>query len=118
MRIPAEHFLKLRAIGAPAVVVYLAVQGIFRGFKDTKTPILSLGKDLVYCLKLHWKIISFVMLLSISISLTDVELLSTGLGNFSAVFFFPLLMYYFHLGVTGAAISTVLSQYVTQSITV
>lgn len=77
MRIPAEHFLKLRAFGAPAVVMYLAVQGIFRGFKDTKTPILSLG-----------------------------------LGNFSAVFFFPLLMYYFHLGVTGAAISTVLSQYI------
>ncbi|KAF8011385.1 hypothetical protein BT93_J1865 [Corymbia citriodora subsp. variegata] len=77
MRIPAEHFLKLRAIGAPAVVVYLAVQGIFRGFKDTKTPVLSLG-----------------------------------LGNFSAVFFFPLLMYYFRFGVTGAAISTVLSQYI------
>lgn len=53
MRVPAEHFLKLRAIGAPAVVVYLAVQGIFRGFKDTKTPILSLGKDLVYRLKLN-----------------------------------------------------------------
>ncbi|CAK7355581.1 unnamed protein product [Dovyalis caffra] len=40
MRIPAERFLKLRAIGAPAVVVYLAIQGIFRGFKDTKTPLL------------------------------------------------------------------------------
>ncbi|KAG5620867.1 hypothetical protein H5410_006085 [Solanum commersonii] len=38
MRIPAEHFLKLRALGAPAVVLYLAVQGIFRGFKDTRTP--------------------------------------------------------------------------------
>lgn len=57
------------------------------------------------------------MLLSISISLTDVELLSTGLGNFSAVFFFPMFMYYFRFGVTGAAISTVLSQYVTLSIT-
>ncbi|KAK7826444.1 protein detoxification 45 [Quercus suber] len=38
MRIPSEKFLKLRAIGAPAVVVSLAIQGIFRGFKDTKTP--------------------------------------------------------------------------------
>ncbi|XP_030955244.1 protein DETOXIFICATION 45, chloroplastic-like [Quercus lobata] len=77
MRIPAEKFLKLRAIGAPAVVVSLAIQGIFRGFKDTKTPVLCLG-----------------------------------LGNLSAVFLFPLLMYYFRLGVTGAAISTVVSQYI------
>lgn len=76
MRVPAQRFLSLRAIGAPAVVVSLAIQGIFRGFKDTRTP--------VFCL---------------------------GLGNFSAVFMFPILMYYFKLGVTGAAISTVGSQY-------
>jgi Na+-driven multidrug efflux pump len=44
MRIPSEQFLSLRAIGAPAVVVSLAIQGIFRGFKDTKTPVLCLGK--------------------------------------------------------------------------
>lgn len=43
MRIPAERFLKLRAIGAPAVVLSLALQGIFRGFKDTKTPLFCLG---------------------------------------------------------------------------
>uniref|UniRef100_A0A5B6YJ64 Protein DETOXIFICATION n=1 Tax=Davidia involucrata TaxID=16924 RepID=A0A5B6YJ64_DAVIN len=77
MHIPAQQFLKLRALGAPAVVVSLAIQGIFRGFKDTKTP--------VFCL---------------------------GFGNLSAVFLFPILMYYFRLGVTGAAISTVASQYV------
>lgn len=77
MRIPAEHFLKLRALGAPAVVLYLAVQGIFRGFKDTRTPVICLG-----------------------------------LGNLSAVFFFPIFMYTFQLGITGAAISTVASQYI------
>ncbi|XP_029124873.1 protein DETOXIFICATION 45, chloroplastic isoform X1 [Cajanus cajan] len=76
-RVPAQHFLSLRAVGAPAVVLSLALQGIFRGFKDTKTPVICLG-----------------------------------IGNFSAVFLFPLLMYYFRLGVTGAAISTVLSQYI------
>ncbi|KAJ6765815.1 PROTEIN DETOXIFICATION [Salix purpurea] len=76
MRIPAERFLSLRALGAPAVVVSLALQGIFRGFKDTKTP--------VFCL---------------------------GLGNLSAIILFPILMYYLKLGVTGAAISTVVSQY-------
>ncbi|KAG4964187.1 hypothetical protein JHK85_039162 [Glycine max] len=63
--VPARHFLSLRAVGAPAVVLSLALQGIFR-----------------------------------------------GIGNFSAVFLFPLLMYYFRLGVTGAAISTVISQYI------
>ncbi|KAJ9189441.1 hypothetical protein P3X46_000734 [Hevea brasiliensis] len=77
MRVPAERFLSLRALGAPAVVVSLALQGIFRGFKDTKSP--------VYCL---------------------------ARGNLSAVFLFPILMYYFKLGVIGAAISTVISQYI------
>nr|GEW08700.1 protein DETOXIFICATION 45, chloroplastic-like [Tanacetum cinerariifolium] len=77
MRVPAQRFLQLRALGAPAVVLSLAIQGIFRGFKDTKTP--------VFCL---------------------------GLGNLAAVFFFPILMYVFGLGVTGAAISTIASQYI------
>ncbi|CAJ2633508.1 unnamed protein product [Trifolium pratense] len=75
--VPAQKFLSLRAFGAPAVVLSLALQGIFRGFKDTKTPFICLG-----------------------------------IGNLSAVFLFPLLMYYFKLGVAGAAISTVLSQYI------
>lgn len=77
MRAPAQRFLTLRALGAPAFVVSLALQGIFRGFKDTTTP--------VFCL---------------------------GFGNFTAVFLFPLFMYYFGLGVNGAAISTVISQYI------
>ncbi|XVF68044.1 hypothetical protein PTKIN_Ptkin10aG0171500 [Pterospermum kingtungense] len=77
MHAPAQHFLSLRALGAPAMVASLALQGIFRGLKDTKTP--------VFCL---------------------------GVGNLLAVFFFPLFMYGFGMGVTGAAISTVLSQYI------
>lgn len=44
MRAPAQRFLMLRALGAPAFVVSLALQGIFRGFKDTKTPVVCLGK--------------------------------------------------------------------------
>ncbi|GMJ03593.1 hypothetical protein HRI_004028500 [Hibiscus trionum] len=77
MHVPAKHFLSLRALGAPAVVVSLALQGIFRGFKDTQTP--------VFCL---------------------------GVGNVLSIFFFPILMYGFRMGVTGAALSTVLSQYI------
>ncbi|XP_008781264.2 protein DETOXIFICATION 45, chloroplastic [Phoenix dactylifera] len=78
MRYPSELFLSLRALGAPAVVVSLAVQGVFRGFKDTKTPLLCVG-----------------------------------LGNLSAVFLLPVLVYSFQLGVTGAAIATIASQYIT-----
>ncbi|XP_062104198.1 protein DETOXIFICATION 45, chloroplastic-like [Humulus lupulus] len=77
MRAPAQRFLSLRALGAPAVVVSLALQGVFRGFKDTKTPVLCLG-----------------------------------IGNLLAVILFPILMYSFQMGATGAAISTVVSQYV------
>lgn len=47
MRIPSQQFLTLRALGAPAVVLYLTLQGVFRGFKDTKTPVLCLGTHLV-----------------------------------------------------------------------
>lgn len=48
MHIPAQRFLSLRALGAPAVVLSLALQGVFRGFKDTKTPVLCLGKYLAF----------------------------------------------------------------------
>ncbi|VFQ91603.1 unnamed protein product [Cuscuta campestris] len=76
MRAPAQRYLALRALGAPAFVVSLALQGIFRGFKDTKTPVFSLA-----------------------------------IGNFIGVVLFPILMFYFRLGASGAAISIVLSQY-------
>lgn len=46
MRSPAEQFLTMRAFGAPAIVIALAAQGTFRGFKDTKTPLYAVGK---YC---------------------------------------------------------------------
>ncbi|THF95854.1 hypothetical protein TEA_024505 [Camellia sinensis var. sinensis] len=45
MHIPVQQFLKLRAIGAPAVVLSLAIQGIFCGFKDTKTLVLCLDTN-------------------------------------------------------------------------
>ncbi|PIA46864.1 hypothetical protein AQUCO_01500420v1 [Aquilegia coerulea] len=77
MRIPAQRFLSLRSLGAPAVVVSLALQGVFRGFKDTTTPSLCLG-----------------------------------VGSLSSVFLLPTLMYSFRLGVIGAAIATVISQYI------
>jgi len=50
--------------------------------------------------------------LVMSLPIINVVLPHAGLGNLSAIFLFPLLMYYLKLGVTGAAISTVVSQYV------
>ena len=44
MRAPAEQFLTWRAFGAPPIVIALAAQGTFRGFKDTKTPLYAIGK--------------------------------------------------------------------------
>ncbi|KAG5120398.1 hypothetical protein JHK82_034818 [Glycine max] len=43
MLIPAEKYLRLRSIGSPAVLLSLAMQGIFRGFKDTTTPLYVIG---------------------------------------------------------------------------
>ncbi|KAF9664719.1 hypothetical protein SADUNF_Sadunf16G0047400 [Salix dunnii] len=41
MLIPAEQYLTLRSLGAPAVLLSLAMQGVFRGIKDTKTPLYA-----------------------------------------------------------------------------
>ena len=41
---PAEKYLRLRSIGSPAVLLSLAMQGIFRGFKDTTTPLYIIGR--------------------------------------------------------------------------
>lgn len=43
MMIPALRYLTLRALGAPAVLLSLAMQGVFRGFKDTRTPLYATG---------------------------------------------------------------------------
>ncbi|OAY40499.1 protein DETOXIFICATION 42 [Manihot esculenta] len=41
MLIPAQQYLTLRSLGAPAVLLSLAMQGVFRGIKDTKTPLFA-----------------------------------------------------------------------------
>ncbi|KAJ3673007.1 hypothetical protein LUZ60_006381 [Juncus effusus] len=73
---PALKYLTLRSIGAPAVLLSLAMQGVFRGFKDTKTPLYA-----------------------------------TVIGDVTNIILDPILMFVFHLGVGGAAIAHVISQY-------
>uniref|UniRef100_A0A7N2MFT4 Protein DETOXIFICATION n=1 Tax=Quercus lobata TaxID=97700 RepID=A0A7N2MFT4_QUELO len=41
MLTPAQQYLTLRSLGALAVLLSLAMQGVFRGFKDTKTPLYA-----------------------------------------------------------------------------
>ncbi|KAL0375395.1 UNVERIFIED_CONTAM: protein DETOXIFICATION 44, chloroplastic [Sesamum radiatum] len=78
MRTPAEQFLTLRALGAPPIVVALAAQGTFRGFKDTKTPLYAVGA-----------------------------------GNLLNAILDPILIFSFGLGIGGAAVATVISEYLT-----
>ncbi|KAL0450970.1 UNVERIFIED_CONTAM: protein DETOXIFICATION 44, chloroplastic [Sesamum latifolium] len=78
MHTPAEQFLTLRALGAPPIVVALAAQGTFRGFKDTKTPLYAVGA-----------------------------------GNLLNAILDPILIFSFGLGIGGAAIATVISEYLT-----
>ncbi|KAI3474243.1 hypothetical protein Pfo_029031 [Paulownia fortunei] len=92
MRMPAEQFLTLRAFGAPPIVVALAAQGTFRGFKDTKTPLYAVGKyyNPIVCDKLQLRA-----------------------GNLLNTILDPILIFSFGLGIGGAAIATVISEYLT-----
>ncbi|KAF5469718.1 hypothetical protein F2P56_010286 [Juglans regia] len=78
---PALKYLKLRSLGAPAVLLSLAMQGIFRGFKDTKTPL-------------------YVIVVGYTIN----------------IILDPILIFVLRLGISGAAIAHVLSQYLILSI--
>ncbi|GKU88654.1 hypothetical protein SLEP1_g2891 [Rubroshorea leprosula] len=76
MLAPAQKYLILRSLGAPAILLSLAMQGVFRGFKDTKTPLYA-----------------------------------TVAGDVMNIILDPILIFVLHLGVTGAAIAHVVSQY-------
>ncbi|XP_077214285.1 protein DETOXIFICATION 42-like [Tasmannia lanceolata] len=76
MLTPARQYLMLRSLGAPAVLLSLAMQGVFRGLKDTKTPLYA-----------------------------------TVAGDVTNIILDPIFMYIFRLGVSGAAIAHVISQY-------
>ncbi|XP_076898413.1 protein DETOXIFICATION 42-like [Bidens hawaiensis] len=78
---PAQQYLKLRSLGAPAVLLSLATQGVFRGFKDTKTPLYA-----------------------------------TVAGDVTNIILDPIFMFVFGLGVSGAAIAHVISQYLISAI--
>ncbi|XP_074588273.1 protein DETOXIFICATION 42-like isoform X1 [Curcuma longa] len=76
MMTPAFQYLTLRSLGAPAVLLSLAMQGVFRGFKDTKTPLYA-----------------------------------TVAGDAINIVLDPIFIFFLRLGVSGAAIAHVISQY-------
>ncbi|XP_020539415.1 protein DETOXIFICATION 42 isoform X2 [Jatropha curcas] len=76
MLIPAQQYLTLRSLSAPAVLLSLAMQGVFRGIKDTKTPLFA-----------------------------------TLAGDIANIVLDPIFIFLFRLGVSGAAIAHVISQY-------
>ncbi|CAK9314197.1 unnamed protein product [Citrullus colocynthis] len=76
MMTPAQQYLTLRSLGAPAVLLSLAMQGVFRGFKDTKTPLYA-----------------------------------TVAGDATNIILDPIFIFIFRLGVSGAAVAHVISQY-------
>ncbi|KAH7543542.1 hypothetical protein FEM48_Zijuj02G0194900 [Ziziphus jujuba var. spinosa] len=76
MLTPAQQYLTLRSLGAPAVLLSLAMQGVFRGFKDTKTPLYA-----------------------------------TVAGDLANIILDPIFIFIARLGVSGAAIAHVISQY-------
>ncbi|KAJ7949166.1 Protein DETOXIFICATION [Quillaja saponaria] len=71
MLTPAEKYLRLRSLGSPAVLLSLVMQGIFRGFKDTTTPLYVIAN----------------------------------------IAMDPILIFTCNLGISGAAISHVMAQY-------
>ncbi|PKU70054.1 MATE efflux family protein 1 [Dendrobium catenatum] len=75
MLAPAMRYLTLRSLGAPAVLLSLSMQGVFRGFKDTRTPLYA-----------------------------------TMAGDLTNIILDPILIFVFHMGVSGAAIAHVISQ--------
>ncbi|KFK38257.1 hypothetical protein AALP_AA3G089700 [Arabis alpina] len=73
---PAQRYLTIRSLGAPALVLSLSMQGIFRGFKDTKTPLFA-----------------------------------TVVADVINIVLDPIFIFVLRLGISGAAIAHVISQY-------
>ncbi|KAG7576485.1 Multi antimicrobial extrusion protein [Arabidopsis thaliana x Arabidopsis arenosa] len=73
---PAHKYLSIRALGAPALLLSLAMQGVFRGFKDTKTPLFA-----------------------------------TVVADVINIALDPIFIFVLRLGISGAAIAHVISQY-------
>ncbi|KAH9616882.1 hypothetical protein KSS87_000658 [Heliosperma pusillum] len=96
IRQPAEEFLTMRALGAPPIVMALAAQGTFRGFKDTRTPLYAVGK---------------LLGVEEDPKKTWMKVIESGAGNLLNLILDPVLIFFLGFGISGAAIATVISEY-------
>lgn len=127
---PAQQYLTLRSLGAPAVLLSLAMQGVFRGFKDTKTPLYAIGMQHIVAtfpfISPLGTLVQCVLNSCISVSLmhqprllerfthpimNSCHILSNIVaGDLTNIILDPIFIFYFRLGVSGAAIAHVISQ--------
>ncbi|XWS55479.1 hypothetical protein CRYUN_Cryun09bG0003600 [Craigia yunnanensis] len=96
---PAEQFLTWRAFGAPPIVIALAAQGTFRGFKDTKTPLYAIGKLVI------------VLMHIVVLTIVNYFLELTGAVSLLNAILDTILIFSIGFGVGGAALATVTSEY-------
>lgn len=109
MRVPAEQFLTVRAFGAPPTVIALAAQGTFRGFMDTKTPLYAVGKQ-SKCQTSYFILTSSVI--AVNLNIFSAIIYCAGAGNLLNAILDPILIFLLGLGIGGAAIATVIAEYV------
>ncbi|CAN1787673.1 Protein DETOXIFICATION 43 [Linum perenne] len=106
MLIPAHKYLTLRSLGSPAVLLSLAMQGVFRGLKDTKTPLYATGEYIklsgtpFLSFDSHFGIFFFFFFSLLLVA-----------GDVTNIILDPIFIFVCKLGVSGAAIAHVISQY-------
>ncbi|CAN1787672.1 Protein DETOXIFICATION 43 [Linum perenne] len=105
MLIPAHKYLTLRSLGSPAVLLSLAMQGVFRGLKDTKTPLYATGEYIklsgtpFLSFDSHFGIFFFFFFSLLLVA-----------GDVTNIILDPIFIFVCKLGVSGAAIAHVISQ--------
>ncbi|KAK8649268.1 hypothetical protein V6N13_129998 [Hibiscus sabdariffa] len=131
----AEQYLTLRSLGAPAILLSLAAQGVFRGLKDTKTPLYAISKQAFLLINVNFvgnqkqlveansdnplernSMNGKHLKITISIEFNGflhIEFVGSikAIGDSANILLDPIFIFTLRLGVNGAAIAHVVSQY-------
>ncbi|KAK9005810.1 hypothetical protein V6N11_043230 [Hibiscus sabdariffa] len=131
----AEQYLTLRSLGAPAILLSLAAQGVFRGLKDTKTPLYAISKQAFLLINVNFvgnqkqlveansdnplernSLNGIHLKITISIEFNGflhVEFVGSikAIGDSANILLDPIFIFTLRLGVNGAAIAHVVSHF-------